>query len=77
MQLLYSDPLMREAFQRVGCINFYQNMQRGHLEVAREFSLNFNGTKTIVGMLEFEVSKLSIYFSTEIPNTGEKWFKEM
>jgi hypothetical protein len=52
-------------------------MQRGHPEVAREFALNFNGTKTKVGILEFEVSELSISVATEIPNTGEKWFKAM
>ena len=53
MNLFYSEPLIREVFQRVGCINFCQKMQRGHLEVAREFSLNFDGTKTKVGILHF------------------------
>jgi hypothetical protein len=42
-----------------------------------ERDINFNGTKTKVGMLEFEVSELSISVATEIPNTGEKWFKAM
>jgi hypothetical protein len=77
MQLLDSEPLIREAFQRVGCINFCQKMQRGHPEVAREFALNFDGTKTKVGILEFEVSELSISAATKIPNNGEKWFKAM
>jgi hypothetical protein len=77
MQLLDSEPLIREAFQRVGCINFFQKMQRGHLEVAREFALNFDGTKTKVGILEFEVSENSISVATKIPNNGEKWFKAM
>jgi hypothetical protein len=39
-------------------------MQRGHLEVAKEFALNFNGTKTKVGMLEFDVSEHSIFIAT-------------
>jgi hypothetical protein len=30
-----------------------------------------------VGILEFEFSKLSISVATEIPNTGENWFKAM
>jgi hypothetical protein len=77
MQLLNSEPLFRESFQRVGCINFCQKMQRGNPEVAKEFALNFNGTKTKVGMLEFDVSKHSISVATEIPNYGEKWFKSM
>jgi hypothetical protein len=52
-------------------------MQRGHPEVAKEFSLNFNGTKINVGMIKFDVSEHSIFFSIEIPKSGEKWFKAM
>jgi hypothetical protein len=77
MQLFDVEPMIREVFQRVGCLNFCQNMQRGHLEVAREFSLNFDGTKTKVGTLEMEVSEATIATTTEIPNTGERWFKSM
>jgi len=52
-------------------------MQRGHPEVAREFALNFDGTKTKVGTLELEVSEATIATSTEIPNSSERWFKSM
>jgi hypothetical protein len=37
--------------------------------------LNFDGTKTKVGTLELQVSKETISEATEIPNTGEIWFK--
>jgi hypothetical protein len=77
MHLFYVDPMIMEVFQRVGFLYFYQNMQRGHPEVARKFSLNFDGTKTKVGTLELEVSEATIVPSTEIPNTGERWFKSM
>jgi hypothetical protein len=77
MQLFVVEPLIREVFQRVGCFNFCQKMQRGHHEVATEFSLNFDGTKTKVGTLELEVSEATIVATTEIPNTGERWFKFM
>jgi hypothetical protein len=77
MQLFDVEPLIREVFQRVGCFNFYQKMQRGNPEVAREFSLNFDGTKTKVGNIELEVSEATIAVATEIPNTGERWFKSM
>jgi hypothetical protein len=77
MQLFFEEPLIREVFQRVGCINFCQKMQRGHPEVAKEFTLNFDGTKTKVGILEFEVSERTISTTTEIPSTGERWFKAM
>jgi hypothetical protein len=55
MHLFDVEHLIREVFQRVGCLNFCQNMQREHPAVAREFSLNFYDTKTKVGTLELEV----------------------
>jgi hypothetical protein len=51
MQLFFDEPLIKEVFQRVGCINFFQKMQRGHPEVTKEFSVNFDGTNTKVGIL--------------------------
>jgi predicted NAD-dependent protein-ADP-ribosyltransferase YbiA (DUF1768 family) len=77
MHLFCSEPLIMEVFQRVGCINVCIKMQRGHREVAREFSLNFYETKNKVGTFDFEVSELSISTSTKIPNTCEIWFKAM
>jgi hypothetical protein len=77
MHLFDVEPMVREVFQRVGCFSFCQNMQRGHPEVARKFSLHFDGIKTKVGNLEFEVSEASIAVATGIPNTGERWFKSM
>ena len=77
MHLFDAKPLIREFFQRVGCLSFCQKMQRGHPEVAREFSLNFDGTKTKIGTLGLEISKVTIAAATEIPNTGERWFKAM
>jgi hypothetical protein len=52
-------------------------MQRGHPEVARQFALHFDGLKTKVGDLEFEVSETSISTATWIPITRENWFKSM
>jgi hypothetical protein len=77
MQLFDVKPLIREVFQRVGCFNFCQKIERFHPEVSREFSLNLNGTKTKVGTLELEVFESTITAATEIPNTGEIWFTSM
>jgi hypothetical protein len=77
MHLFEEEPMAREVFQRVGCLSFYQNMQRGHLEVVRQFSSHFDGLKTKVGDLEFEVSEASIATTTRIPNTRDRWFKSM
>lgn len=35
MHLFDAEPMVREVFQRVGCLSFCQNMQRGHPQVAR------------------------------------------
>jgi hypothetical protein len=77
MQLFDSEPLIMEVFQRVGCINFCQKMQRGHLEVAREFALNFDGTKIRLGYWSLRCLNCPSQQATEIPNTGERWFKAM
>jgi hypothetical protein len=77
MHLFDVEPMAREVFQRVGCLYFCQNMQRGHPKVERKFALHFDGIKTKVGNLEFEVSEASIVVAIEIPNTGERWFKSM
>jgi hypothetical protein len=71
------EPMVREVFQRVGCLSFCQKMQRGHPEVERQFALHFDGIKTKAKNLEFEVSEASIAATTGIPNIGERWFKSM
>jgi hypothetical protein len=77
MHILNYEPLFKEAFHRVYCINLCQQMQRGNPKVAREFALNFNGTKTKVGRLEFYVLDNSISIATKIPNSGENWCKDI
>jgi hypothetical protein len=52
-------------------------MQRGHPEVKINFSLHFDGKRTKVGDLEFEVTEVSISATIGIPITGDKWFKAM
>jgi hypothetical protein len=39
---------------------FLSENAKGHPEVAREFALNFDGTKTKIGALELEVSEVTI-----------------
>lgn len=45
------------------------------MEVAKQFSLNFEGTKTKVGSLEIQVTEQTIASTTGIPMQGERWFK--
>jgi hypothetical protein len=43
--------------------------------VAEAFALNFDGRKEVIGRDEFEVNEALIAEVTELPRTGEKWFK--
>jgi hypothetical protein len=70
MRLFDIEPMAREMFRRVGCLSFCQKMQRGHSEVEKQFALNFDGKKTKVGDLEFEVTEASISVATRIPISG-------
>ena len=39
------------------------------------FSLSFDGSKEVIGKEEFLIDEALIIEVTEIPSTGEKWFK--
>ena len=39
------------------------------------FSLSFDGSKELIGREEFQVDEALIAEVTELPSTGEKWFK--
>lgn len=44
--------------------------------VAMEFSRTFDGRKSIIISLQFQVTKNFISQATELPALGEKWFKK-
>ena len=62
-------------FKDAGCYNFCKKLQSSLQQVAEAFSLNFNGKKAIIGRDEFEIVETLIAEVTELPMTGEKWFK--
>ena len=39
------------------------------------FSLTFDGSKAVIGKEEFQIDETLITNVTELPGTGEKWFK--
>jgi hypothetical protein len=47
------------------------------MELAKQFSLNFDGVKTKVGSLEIQVTEQKIATIIEMPLHGERWFKGM
>jgi hypothetical protein len=54
---------------------FYENIQVRHMEVAKQFSLNFYGVKMKVGSLEIQVTEHTIALATGMPLQGERWCK--
>ena len=50
MHLFDTNPMEREAFQRVGCLSFCQNMQRGHREVEDSLHYSFMEGKPRLGI---------------------------
>ena len=43
--------------------------------MAEAFSLSFDGSKAVIGREEFLIDEALISEVTELPCTGEKWFK--
>ena len=43
--------------------------------MAEAFSLSFDGSKVVIGKEEFHIDETLITELTELPGTGEKWFK--
>ena len=70
-KLIMEDPSFMEAFTRAGCMQFFQRLQCHHIQVSRDFALNFKGTSTKFGILHFPVSPDRISQATRIPRTGE------
>ena len=66
---------VEHAFKQVGCWNFCEKLQGGHAKITKEFSLNFIGLNSKVGMLELQVSPEVISTVIEIPRGQETWFK--
>lgn len=75
LDALTKDKTMEEIFKKVGCWRFCEKLQGEHSQVTKEFSLNFIGLYTNIGVLELPVSPEVISLVTKIPRGQEKWFK--
>jgi len=73
--LIEKDPSHVETFKHVGCWRFCQKLEGYHLEVSRDFVKNFNEGKTKVGPVEIHLTTDFISEVTEIPRSGECYFK--
>jgi hypothetical protein len=72
---LESHPEVCQLFRDAGCYNFCKKLQSSHQQVAEAFALTFDGRKAVIGQDEFQVDEALIAEVTELPRTGENWFK--
>jgi hypothetical protein len=75
IRYLEAHPEVCQMFKDTGRYNFCQKLQSFHQQVVEAFTLSFDGKKAIIGRDEFEIDEALIAEVTEIPTTGEKWFK--
>ena len=68
-------PEVCKIFQDAGCYRFCEKIQGSHQQVAEAFALSFDDSKTVIGKEEFHIDETLITEVTELPGTGEKWFK--
>jgi hypothetical protein len=75
IRYLESHPEVCQLFKDAGCYRFCEKLQSSHQQVAEAFSLTFDGRKVVIGQDEFIVDEALIAEVTELPRTGESWFK--
>ena len=75
IRYLDSHPEVFQFFKDAGCYKFCKKIQVSHQQFAEASSLSFDGSKTLIVKEEFLVDETLIAEVTELPRTGEKWFK--
>jgi len=75
LDIVLKNDEVKQAFKQVGYWRFCEKLQGGHMQVAKEFALNFTGLNSKVGVLELPISLEVISTVTEIPRGQERWFK--
>jgi hypothetical protein len=58
-----------------GWLTFAQKFEGFNLFVAQQFTLTFDGCRAKVGDIQLEISEDFISFSTGLPSSGQRWFK--
>ena len=64
MNLINEDPKVVEVFRRTGCLEFFQKLQGCHVQVSKDFTLNFNGTTIKVGIFNLTITPKTISATT-------------
>jgi hypothetical protein len=55
LTLVNSDPAYMVSFEHAGCMRFCESVQGYNVKLTKQFSLNFNGVKTTIAGVTFQV----------------------
>lgn len=75
-ELLAADQETTQFIDRAEWGKFFDSFSGHNIEVTRRFSLSLKGRVAQIGDLQLVLSEDFIAQATELPRTGEKWFKK-
>lgn len=66
---------MKKILKKARWLRFIQKFKGYNNEITKTFARSFNGLEVEVGDLKFTFTEASIAAATELPQEGERWFK--
>jgi hypothetical protein len=75
--LVNEDLDVRESFEQVGCMVFCRKIKGFNMKLTEKFSLRFNGFRTVIVGVTFQVTEENLSSSTKICPCSERWSKGM
>ena len=76
LSFLQMHPEVQKHFSNARCIEFVERLQNDcHQSIAEAFAKTFDGNKAHVGSLEIIVDEAAIAAATNLPRSGQSWFK--
>jgi len=68
-------PQVKDILKKARWLRFIQKFKGYHREVTKAFARSFDGLEVEIGDLKFTVTEASIAAAIELPQGGERWFK--
>ena len=68
-------PQVKIMLRKARWLQFIQKFKGYNKEVAKTFARSFDGIEAEIGDFKFTVTEASIAVATELPQEGERWFK--
>lgn len=66
---------VKNILKKARWLRFIKKIRGYNKEITKAFARSFNGLEVEIGDLEFTVTEASIAAATELPQEGERWFK--